>query len=118
MEDFPYPGYPEQVPKIEFGLVALPRQLASLQHELAGEVVWPQDLIRFLETPRHQFLGAPFVHDEREHKCLSCGKRMKLVLTIENDIGEGYIQTDNSDVMLVVKACTDCSILVVEQQCD
>lgn len=117
-DDFPYLNYPQVVPYIEFALRPLPEPFDQLLREVHEDVDWPHSLTLFVQTPRHQVLGRPFVYDDREDCCPECAKPLLIVATIGNDIGDGYIQTDNSYVMLMVRVCTDCSIVRVDQQCD
>lgn len=117
-DDFPYEAYPIEVPFVDFALKPLPKALAELQLDFNDDVEWPHYLTLFLETPRSQVLGRPFIYEGHVQACPRCEGPMNLTLTIDNDIGAGYIQTEDSSVVLVVWSCNNCSIVQVAQQCD
>ena len=119
VEDFPYSDFPVVFPPKSYQAKSLTldeRDQMALVNGMTEQNI-PVDVdgpLWDLTSPRHQFLGVPYLLDPDgcEKNCPQCSKRMFVLATIANQIDgfeEGFF--GNDFVQVVYLACNECNIL-------
>lgn len=119
VDDFPYPDFPVVFPPKSY-------QAKSLTLDERDQMAWVNGLTErnipvnvdgplwALTSPRHQFLGVPYLLDPdgSEKNCPQCSRPMFVLATIANQIDgfeEGFF--GNDFVQVVYLACNECNVL-------
>jgi len=123
--DFPFPFYPDTFVEVPCMLLPLTDEQRSTIAELnsaASDIRFDLQLSKpELSIPRHQIGGEPFFVSRRPvvSWCPTCNQRMRFLASIGNDTFRDSMGfSGNKFVQLIYEACTNCSVLTVNNYGD
>lgn len=125
--DFPYENYPEVFPEAALTLIKLHEGMTLLQDDYVQarltedgtlESTLGDEVVSFIERPRHQLGGYPFLYSYVPHLCPMCDEPMAFLATICDKCTDVRGFVGNDYVQVVFSICDPCGVLCARQECD